>query len=137
MHGSDAYRDAIETVLATARDAADAVRALPHLELVREPELSIVLFRREGWTYADYDAWSARLLEDQIAFVTPSRWHGEPVARLVFLHPGTTLDNRRRDPRDDLNTRPTSRGARMRASSSAASSARACSPLGAMTRKRA
>jgi glutamate/tyrosine decarboxylase-like PLP-dependent enzyme len=91
VHGSDAYRDAIETVLATARDAADGVRALPHLELVREPELSVVLFRREGWTYADYDAWSARLLEEQIALVTPSRWHGEPVARLVFLHPGTTL----------------------------------------------
>ena len=30
--------------------------ALPHLELVREPELSIVLFRRIGWSAADYDA---------------------------------------------------------------------------------
>ena len=77
------------------------VRALPHLELVREPELSVVLFRRRGWTGADYDAWSARLLEDQIAFVTPSRWHGEPVARLVFLHPEHDARNRRRDPRDD------------------------------------
>jgi aromatic-L-amino-acid decarboxylase len=31
------------------------------------------------------------LLEEQIAFVTPSRWLGEPVARLAFLHPETTL----------------------------------------------
>jgi aromatic-L-amino-acid decarboxylase len=92
VHGSDAYRDAIECVLATARAAAARIRAVPHLELVRDPELSIVLFRRRGWTGADYDAWSARLLEDQIAFVTPSRWHGEPVARLAFLHPETTLD---------------------------------------------
>ena len=45
VHGSDAYRDAIERVLATARAAAERIRALPHLELVREPELSIVLFR--------------------------------------------------------------------------------------------
>ena len=50
-----------------------------------------MLFRRTGWGAADYDAWSARLLAEQIAFVAPSRWHGEPVARLAFLHPDTTL----------------------------------------------
>jgi glutamate/tyrosine decarboxylase-like PLP-dependent enzyme len=92
VNGTDAYRDAIERVLATARAAADRIRTLPHLELVREPELSIVLFRRTGWSAADYDSWSARLLADQIAFVTPTRWHDEPVARLAFLHPETTLD---------------------------------------------
>ncbi|MGQ0823569.1 MAG: pyridoxal phosphate-dependent decarboxylase family protein [Actinomycetota bacterium] len=92
VHGTDAYRDAIEHVLATARAAADRIRGLPHLELVREPELSIVLFRRIGWSTADYEAWSARLLDEQIAFVTPSRWKGESVARLAFLHPETTLD---------------------------------------------
>jgi glutamate/tyrosine decarboxylase-like PLP-dependent enzyme len=92
VHGSDAYRDAIERVLAVARAASERIRATPHLELVREPELSIVLFTRAGWTAADYDAWSARLLQEQIAFVAPSSWHGEPVARLAFLHPETTLD---------------------------------------------
>ena len=91
VNGSDAYRDAIERVLATARAAAPRIEALPHLELVREPELSVVLFRRTGWSDADYEAWSARLLEEQIAFVAPSRWHDEPVARLAFLHPDTTL----------------------------------------------
>jgi aromatic-L-amino-acid decarboxylase len=92
VNGSDAYRDAIERVLTTTRAATERIRALPHLELVREPELSVVLFRRLGWNAADYDAWSARLLEEQIAFVAPSRWHGEPVARLAFLHPETTLE---------------------------------------------
>ena len=92
VYGADAYRDAVETVLATTRLCADRVRASPHLELVREPELSIVLFRRIGWTAADYDAWSQRLLEQQIAFVTPTRWHGEVVARFALLHPGTTID---------------------------------------------
>jgi glutamate/tyrosine decarboxylase-like PLP-dependent enzyme len=92
VHGGDAYRDAIERVLATARAAADRIHALPHLELVREPTLSVVLFRRAGWSGADYDAWSARLLDEQIAFVTPSRWKGEPVARLAFLHPETTVE---------------------------------------------
>ena len=91
VHGSNAYRDAIERVLAVARAAAARIREVPHLELVREPELSIVMFRRLGWSQADYDAWSARLLDEQIAFVTPSSWHGEPIARLAFLHPETTL----------------------------------------------
>ncbi|MGH8977094.1 MAG: pyridoxal phosphate-dependent decarboxylase family protein [Acidimicrobiia bacterium] len=92
VHGSDAYRDAVERVLSVARATAERIRALPHLELVREPELSIVMFVRSGWTADDYDAWSARLLEEQVAFVTPSSWHGEPIARLAFLHPETTLD---------------------------------------------
>jgi aromatic-L-amino-acid decarboxylase len=92
VHGSDAYRDAIEKVLATAHAAARRIAATPNLELVREPELSIVLFRRIGWGSADYQRWSDDLLSEQTAFVTPSSWHGETVARLAFLHPGTTLD---------------------------------------------
>ena len=92
VNGSDAYRDAIERVLATTRAAAERIRALPHLELVREPELSVVLFRVRGWGAEEYDAWSARLLREQIAFVAPSRWHGAPVARLAFLHPETTIE---------------------------------------------
>jgi len=91
VNGSDAYRDAIEHVLATARGAAARIESLPHLELVREPGLSVVLFRRKGWSEADYEAWSARLLREQIAFVAPSRWHDELVARLAFLHPETSL----------------------------------------------
>jgi len=50
------------------------------------------LFRRIGWTSADYDQWALQLLRDQVAFVAPSTWEGESVARLAFLHPDTTLD---------------------------------------------
>ena len=92
VHGSDAYRDAIEASLALARAAADRIRDHPHLELVLEPDLSIVLFRRHGWDHADYEAWSARLLRDQVAFVTPSKWRGETVGRFAFLHPHTTIE---------------------------------------------
>ncbi|MGH9077842.1 MAG: pyridoxal phosphate-dependent decarboxylase family protein [Acidimicrobiales bacterium] len=92
VHGTGAYRDAIEAVLSLAGAAADLIESAPHLELVRRPELSVVLFRRPGWAQADYAAWSARLLADQVAFVTPTTWEGETVARLAFLHPSTTLD---------------------------------------------
>ena len=48
-HGTQAYTDAIETTLRVAREGAALVRAAPHLELLLEPELSVVLFRRIGW----------------------------------------------------------------------------------------
>ena len=90
VNGLDAYRDAVEHSLAMARYAADRIDADPDLHLVREPDLSVVLFRRVGWMHADYEAWGQRLLQQQTAFVTHSSWRGETVGRLVFLHPGTT-----------------------------------------------
>lgn len=90
VNGLDAYRDAVDHGLVLAAYAAEQIRNTDYLELVREPVLSVVLFRRHGWTKADYDAWGQRLLHDQVAFVTPTSWRGEPVGRLVFLHPSTT-----------------------------------------------
>jgi glutamate/tyrosine decarboxylase-like PLP-dependent enzyme len=92
VHGSDAYRAAVEQVLEITQFATARVRELPHLELVREPELSVVLFRRVGWNADDYAAWSERLMRDQIALVVPTRWYGETCARLAFLHPDTTRE---------------------------------------------
>jgi glutamate/tyrosine decarboxylase-like PLP-dependent enzyme len=92
VHGTDAYAEAIEHVLELTRRAAERVHRAPHLELVREPELSVLLFRRPGWGDDDYAAWSKRMLEEQIAFVLPTRWRSETVGRAVFLHPETTLE---------------------------------------------
>ena len=49
VNGLDAYRDAVEAGLAIAQRAAERIDASPHVELVREPGLSVVLFRRPGW----------------------------------------------------------------------------------------
>lgn len=92
VHGIGAYRDAVEHSLEMARYAAAQLRARAHCELIRDPDLSVVLFRRIGWGHDDYAAWSHRLLNDQRAFVTSSSWRGEVVGRLVFLHPATTTD---------------------------------------------
>ena len=92
VYGIDAYSEAVEAGLSIARRGAVMIGETPYTELVRQPELSIVLFRRTGWRKPDYDAWSARLLRDQIGFVTPTTWEGETVARFAFLHPGTTVE---------------------------------------------
>jgi len=91
VHGTDAYREAVETALETAREAAALICDTPYTELIREPELSIVLFRRVGWSRPEYESWSARLLADQIAFVVPTTWEDKPAVRLALLHPDTTL----------------------------------------------
>ncbi|MFG2774720.1 pyridoxal phosphate-dependent decarboxylase family protein [Streptomyces sp. NPDC048350] len=92
VHGTRAYSKAVEKALTLARDTAALIRNAPHLELIREPELSAVLFRRTGWTAEDYREWSARLLAGQTAFVAPTGWQGETVARFAFLHPETSLE---------------------------------------------
>ena len=92
VNGLDAYVDAVEAGLAIAARAAERIEARPEVELVREPGLSIVLFRRHGWTKPEYDDWSARLLHDQVGFVTPTSWEGETVARFAFLHPETSVE---------------------------------------------
>lgn len=92
VYGLEAYREAIEAAVSLARQTAALVDATPHLELVREPDLGVVLFRRTGWKDADYDAWAQRLHEDGVAFVPPSKWEGETVGRFAFLHPQTGMD---------------------------------------------
>jgi glutamate/tyrosine decarboxylase-like PLP-dependent enzyme len=92
-YGTDAYRDEIESVLALTRAATDEIRRRPDLELILEPELSVLLFRRIGWSPDDYEAWWRRLLDAQVAFVQPTSWNGERVARLCFVNPRTTIDH--------------------------------------------
>jgi glutamate/tyrosine decarboxylase-like PLP-dependent enzyme len=86
-NGVQAYEDAVEATIDIANTAGRLIQEADHVELVRPTSLSIVLFRRFGWDAARYDEWSRKLLLDQIAFVTPTKWEGETVARLAFLHP--------------------------------------------------
>jgi glutamate/tyrosine decarboxylase-like PLP-dependent enzyme len=92
-YGTDAYRDAIETTLAVASRGADLIRASDHLELVLEPELSVVVFRRVGWSAERYHAWSDAQLAAQQSFVVPTSWHGETVLRYCVVNPLTTVDD--------------------------------------------
>ena len=91
-HGTDQYRATIEYGIDLAQRIADDISAREGLSLVRDPQLSVVVFRRDGWTMADYQAWSDRLLDDQLAFVVPSSHAGEPVLRFAIISPLTTFE---------------------------------------------
>ncbi|MFV0606163.1 MAG: pyridoxal phosphate-dependent decarboxylase family protein [Niabella sp.] len=94
MHGTDVYKKAIERGIELAHIAAEKIRTHPLLELVREPGLSCVLFRRKGWQHADYNRWTFKNLEDGFALVTPTKWktgnNMETVARFCFINPDTS-----------------------------------------------
>ena len=92
IHGTDLYREAIAHGLDLAQQIAAEIRTRPHLSLVRDPQLSVVVFRREGWSLDDYQEWSARLLDEQRAFVVPSSHAGEPVLRFAIISPLTSIE---------------------------------------------
>ncbi|MAT06973.1 MAG: aspartate aminotransferase family protein [Acidimicrobiaceae bacterium] len=92
-HGTQAYSDAVETTLRVAHEGAELIRASEHCELVVDPELSIVMFRRLGWTAAQYHEWSDAQLAAEESFVVATSWHGETVLRICLVNPLTTVDD--------------------------------------------
>jgi glutamate/tyrosine decarboxylase-like PLP-dependent enzyme len=92
-YGTDAYRAAVEQTLVVTRAAADLIRSSEHLRLVVEPDLSVLVLERIGWSAADYGAWSAKLLADQVAFVTPTKHDGQVCTRFAIVNPRTTVDD--------------------------------------------
>lgn len=91
-HGINKYREAIELNIDVAHEVARRIKKMDHVSLVREPELSVVVFERIGWDLKDYEAWSEQLLLDEIGFVVPSSHHGKPNTRFAIVNPETSVD---------------------------------------------
>jgi len=90
-YGVSAYRLAVAENIDLAHKIADVIRSRKDLKLVREPELSIVVFEKVGWKLADYEKWSSRILAEGLGFVTPSSHQGRPNARFAIVNPRTDL----------------------------------------------
>ena len=72
------------------RHAASEIKKRDYVELLREPDLSVVVFRRIGWTPQQYQVWSDRLLAANFAFVVPTTHEGETVTRFAIVNPQTS-----------------------------------------------
>jgi L-2,4-diaminobutyrate decarboxylase len=92
-HGTDAYSAAIERTLEVARRAAADIRSRTYVELLHEPDLSVVVFRRLGWSPAQYHDWAQRQLAAGFAFVMPTLHHEETVTRFAIINPRTTPEH--------------------------------------------
>ncbi len=91
-YGTDAYAAAVDTTLAVTLGVADLIRNADHVQLLVEPDLSVLLFRRVGWSPIEYQAWSDSALLSGEAFVVPTAWNGETVLRFCFVNPLTTVE---------------------------------------------
>ena len=92
-NGTTEYSKAMEETINVAKAAAELIAQHPNLELVMEPKLSIVAFTRKGWGWDEYNAWSDKLLADQIGLVTPSGLNGEPILRFAIVNPWTKIED--------------------------------------------
>jgi aromatic-L-amino-acid decarboxylase len=91
MHGIGAFRRALDEKLALAREAADALRAMPGIEIVAQPQLSLVAFRavRRGEDDEAANAANKELLDRINArkrvYLTGTRLGSRFVLRLCVL----------------------------------------------------
>ena len=90
-YGVNAYRKAVAENIDVAHKIAQVISKRKDLKLVREPELSIVVFEKEGWQLADYQKWSDRILAEGLGFVVPSSHQGKPNARFAIVNPRTDV----------------------------------------------
>ena len=97
MHGTEKYSTSIERGIELAQIAAKKIEEAEDLELVRPASLSVVLFRRKGWTAEEYRDWTYRNHKSGLALVTPTKWKGEngyeTISRFCFINPETTEDD--------------------------------------------
>lgn len=94
MHGTNRYAQSVERGIELALIAGRLIKASKHTELVREPSLSCVLFKRKGWSAEDYRSWTIRNHRKGFALVAPTKVRRgtefETVARFCFINPDTT-----------------------------------------------
>lgn len=91
-HGVAKYRSALRQNVELAHQIADEIEKRPGLKLVRKPQLSVVVFEKEGWEMSDYEKWSEKLLDDQLAFVLPSSLRGKAHTRFAIVNPQTSFE---------------------------------------------
>ena len=91
MHGAGAFRAQLEEKLALARLAADRLRAMPEIEILAEPQLSLLAFRLApaGVPEAELNDLNQRFLDRvnarQRVYLTPTRLRGRFAPRICVL----------------------------------------------------
>ena len=96
-HGTKRYEDAIERGIELAHFAGETITSMSHVNLIREPGLSCVLFERKNWAPEDYKNWTYENHKKGFALVTPTKWKIKndvrTISRFCFINPDTTEDD--------------------------------------------
>jgi L-2,4-diaminobutyrate decarboxylase len=91
--GTEAYAGAIDATMSLTAEAAELIDSSGHLQLLVEPQLSTVVFRRRGWTREGHADWSRKTLANGTAAVMPTTWNGEVALRICIVNPRTTIED--------------------------------------------
>lgn len=91
-YGTEAYAEAVESTLDTARAFARSVERRDGFTLLLEPQMTVVLFTVDGWTSDDYHHWTESRARDGVALIVPTTWRGTLCYRICLVNPQTTID---------------------------------------------
>lgn len=92
LHGVAAFRDALDEKLDLAWDAYRALAGDPRLDVIGEPDLTVVVFRLRGGNDAAQLAFLDRIHETQRVLLSSTRLGGEVWLRLAVLSVRTHAD---------------------------------------------
>lgn len=90
-YGTQAYSDAVDVSLQSAAAFAAEVARREGFTLLLPPQLSVVLFTRDGWTREQYLDWSRRRAREGAFLVVPTSWKGAPCLRICLVNPRTEV----------------------------------------------
>ena len=93
MHGTEAYREAIETTLEVAHAGADLIRDRDGFSTGHRARAVGRGLPQGGLDPADYTAWSDAALDTGFAFCLPTSHAGETVMRWCVVNPKTTIED--------------------------------------------
>ncbi len=88
-YGAEAYGRAIADTLAITQAISDGLGQMEGLELLFEPQLSVILFRCANMDSAAMAAWAEEHRRSGALLCLPTKWRGEPVFRLCIVNPAT------------------------------------------------
>jgi glutamate/tyrosine decarboxylase-like PLP-dependent enzyme len=91
-YGTEAYREAVETTLRVSRDFARDVERRDGFTLLLQPQLSVVLFRPDGWAPDRYDEWTRSRARAGFTLIVPTTWRSERCYRICLVNPLTTTE---------------------------------------------
>ncbi len=91
-HGTQAYCDAVEKTLQLAWQIGDEIERRPKLTLLQDPDLTVLLFRREGWLPQQYRDFSDENARKGVVMIAPTTYNDEIVMRMVFVNPRTEFE---------------------------------------------
>ncbi len=92
VYGTERYGAAIDQVLQTVAAIVEGIEDSPDLELVAEPDLNVILFKRPSMSDSEMLLWSEAHRQAGTILCLPTTHRGQQVFRLCLVNPDTKAE---------------------------------------------